>query len=241
MKSRGPGGHAQPVGREEPDVAGRQGQPEADQSHFPVGLCPPGTGLRPTDQRAHADRLQVPAGRIHGNGHFCGAAVHFKINPLSVRGHLVSFNQLEVIAGNLLANMVNLLFQGFNTWRWVFGFGVVPGRVLAVFKQLAGINTVISYAPTILSDPGPTKSASIRQTLCVGLTLSLVLLAVDFTFGTLQQHASYLALVGLLLYIGSLDIGLGPEFWRMVSEIHPTGICSKAMSAATAVNWTPTS
>jgi sugar porter (SP) family MFS transporter len=140
------------------------------------------------------------------------------------------------------------------------------GLGLAVAQQFVGVNTVIYYAPTILSDTGLTKSSSIAQTVfvgitnvvftivavllldrlgrrtllligTVGLTLSLAVLGIYFSSSTLQHHAGYLALVGLLVYIASFAIGLGPVFWLMISEIFPTGVRSKAMSVSTMANW----
>lgn len=140
------------------------------------------------------------------------------------------------------------------------------GLGLAVFQQFVGINTVIYYAPTILSDTGLTKSASITQTVfvgvtnvvftvvavllldrvgrrkllligTVGLTVALAVLGIYFTSSTLQQNAGWVALAALLVYIASFAIGLGPVFWLMISEIYPTGIRSKAMSVATVANW----
>ena len=140
------------------------------------------------------------------------------------------------------------------------------GLGLALFQQFVGINTVIYYAPTILSDTGLTKSASITQTVfvgvtnvvftaiavllldrvgrrkllligTVGLTTSLLVLGVYFSSSALQAHAGYIALVALLVYIASFAIGLGPVFWLMISEIYPTGVRSKAMSVATVANW----
>ena len=140
------------------------------------------------------------------------------------------------------------------------------GLGLALFQQFVGINTVIYYAPTILSDTGLTKSASITQTVfvgvtnvvftaiavllldrvgrrklllagTVGLTASLLALGVYFSSSALQAQAGYLALVALLVYIASFAIGLGPVFWLMISEIYPTGVRSKAMSVATVANW----
>ena len=140
------------------------------------------------------------------------------------------------------------------------------GIGLAVFQQFVGINTVIYYAPTILSDTGLTKSASITQTVfvgvtnvvftivavllldrvgrrkllltgTVGLTIALAVLGIYFTSSTLQQQAGWLALAALLVYIASFAIGLGPVFWLMISEIYPTGVRSKAMSVATVANW----
>jgi sugar porter (SP) family MFS transporter len=140
------------------------------------------------------------------------------------------------------------------------------GLGLAVAQQFVGVNTVIYYAPTILSDTGLTKSSSIAQTVfvgvtnvvftivavllldkvgrrallligTVGLTVSLAVLGVYFSIPTLQHTAGYLALVGLLVYIASFAIGLGPVFWLMISEIFPSGVRSKAMSVSTMANW----
>ena len=140
------------------------------------------------------------------------------------------------------------------------------GLGLAVFQQFVGINTVIYYAPTILSDTGLTKSASITQTVfvgvtnvvftivavllldrvgrrklllvgTVGLTIALAVLGIYFSSTTLQQRAGWVALAALLVYIASFAIGLGPVFWLMISEIYPTGIRSRAMAVATVGNW----
>ncbi len=140
------------------------------------------------------------------------------------------------------------------------------GIGLAVFQQFVGINTVIYYAPTILAKTGLTNSASITQTIfvgvtnvvftivavllldrvgrrrllligTVGLTVSIIFLGVFFALPGLQQHASYLALLALLVYIASFAVGLGPVFWLMISEIYPIGIRSKSMSVATIFNW----
>jgi sugar porter (SP) family MFS transporter len=138
---------------------------------------------------------------------------------------------------------------------------VLVGLALAFFQQFVGVNTVIYYAPTILTD-----SSSVTQTVfvgvtnvvftiiavllldrigrrkllligTVGLTIALAVLGVYFTSPWLQHHAGYLALGGLLLYIASFAIGLGPVFWLMISEIYPIGVRSKSMAISTMVNW----
>jgi sugar porter (SP) family MFS transporter len=143
---------------------------------------------------------------------------------------------------------------------------VLVGLALAFFQQFVGVNTVIYYAPTILTDTGLTKSSSVTQTVfvgvtnvvftiiavllldrigrrkllligTVGLTIALAVLGVYFTSPWLQHHAGYLALGGLLLYIASFAIGLGPVFWLMISEIYPIGVRSKSMAISTMVNW----
>jgi sugar porter (SP) family MFS transporter len=143
---------------------------------------------------------------------------------------------------------------------------LVIGLALAIFQQFVGINTVIYYAPTILKDTGLTNSASITQTVFIGVTnvvftivalllldrvgrrrlllsgtvglvVGLAILGVYFSSSTLQDDAPYLALVGLLLFIAAFAVGLGPVFWLLISEIFPLGVRSKAMSVSTVANW----
>jgi sugar porter (SP) family MFS transporter len=140
------------------------------------------------------------------------------------------------------------------------------GIVLAVAQQFVGVNTVIYYAPTILSDTGLTNSAALAGTLIVGITnvvftvvavllldrvgrrallitgtvvllAALVVLGVYFTSSTLQDRYGWVALAGLVLFIAGFAVGLGPVFWLMISEIFPVGVRSKAMSVATIFNW----
>jgi sugar porter (SP) family MFS transporter len=143
---------------------------------------------------------------------------------------------------------------------------LIVGLVLALAQQFVGVNTVIYYAPTILADTGISTSGSLARTVLVGVTnvvftvlavllldrvgrrkllltgtvgmiAGLLLLAVYFTSAMLQERAGYLALAGLLVFIASFAIGLGPVFWLMISEIFPIGIRSVAMAACTITNW----
>jgi sugar porter (SP) family MFS transporter len=153
----------------------------------------------------------------------------------------------------------DLLSRSVRPMLWI-------GLALAIFQQLVGVNTVIYYAPTILKGTGLTNSSSITQTVFVGitnvvftvvavllldrvgrrpllligtagLTLALALIGVYFLVPAVQHGAPYIALVGLLIYIASFAIGLGPVFWLMISEIFPMGIRSKAMAVSTVANW----
>jgi sugar porter (SP) family MFS transporter len=143
---------------------------------------------------------------------------------------------------------------------------LLVGVGLAAFQQFVGVNTVIYYAPTILSETGLTNSAAIAQTVFVGvtnvvftvvavllldrlgrrallltgtggLTVALVALGVYFASGTLQEQAPYLALAALIVFIAAFAVGLGPVFWLMISEIYPVQVRSAAMSVSTVVNW----
>ena len=152
----------------------------------------------------------------------------------------------------------------------VFGAAVRPmlvvGMGLAIFQQIVGINTVIYYAPTILSFTGKSAAGAIGQTVFIGvtnlvftiiaillldklgrrvfllvgtagLTVGLVLLGLFFHSTSIQQNYSWLALGALILYIASFAMGLGPVFWLMISEIFPLNLREPAMSACTVANW----
>lgn len=71
----------------------------------------------------------------------------------------------------------------------------------------------------------------------VRLWCGLLILAVYFTSADLQERAGYLAMAGLLIFIASSAIGLGPVFWLMISEISPIGLRSKAMAVCTIATW----
>ncbi|HTZ87445.1 MAG TPA: sugar porter family MFS transporter [Solirubrobacteraceae bacterium] len=143
---------------------------------------------------------------------------------------------------------------------------VLLGLVLAIAQQFIGVNTVIYYAPTILKFTGLSTNSAITQALSVGITnlvftivavllldrvgrrallivgtsgcvLSLAMLGVFFASNGLQDSASWVALVCLIVYIASFAIGLGPVFWLMISEIFPLAVRSPAMSVSTVGNW----
>lgn len=278
-----------------------------------------------------------------GTASFVSPLYIAEMAPPSIRGGLVSFNQLAITSGILIAYITNFLFQDVSgDWRWMLGIAAVPGAILAVgmlsvpqtprwlvsagrtekarevlrrlrsgdrdadvdgeiddivaaereeqraswrdlltpklrpvlvvgmvlalAQQFVGVNTVIYYAPTILADTGLSDSGALARTVLVGVTnvvftvvavllldrvgrrklliggtvgmvAGLLTLAVYFSSAALQQNAGYLALAGLLIFIASFAIGLGPVFWLMISEIFPMGVRSVAMAACTITNW----
>jgi sugar porter (SP) family MFS transporter len=54
-----------------------------------------------------------------------------EVAPPESRGRLVSFFQLAVTVGILLAYLVGLAFDGIEGWRWMLGLGCVPALALA--------------------------------------------------------------------------------------------------------------
>ncbi len=278
-----------------------------------------------------------------GTASFVSPLYISEVSPPRVRGGLVSFNQLAIVTGIVVAYAVNYAFKDFTEqWRWMLGVAAVPGAVLAVgmltvpqtprwlmlngqrdkarsvlerlregdedadidaemddiekanekerdarvrdlwkprfrplflvgiglalAQQFVGVNTVIYYAPTILSDTGMGNSAALASTIVIGATnlvftilavllldrvgrrkllltgtagllLALCVLGTYFAVPTIQDNYGWVALAGLVLFIASFAIGLGPVFWLMISEIFPVGLRSPAMATCTVANW----
>jgi len=143
---------------------------------------------------------------------------------------------------------------------------LIVGMGLAIIQQVTGINTILYYAPTIFTMTGfhgtvaailaslsvggifvlftiialPLIDSLGRRPLLfiglIGMCLGLLLLAWVFH----HQHNAVLqwvALGGMLLYIASFAISLGPVMWLIIAEIYPLSIRGLGASIATATNW----
>ena len=141
---------------------------------------------------------------------------------------------------------------------------LIAGVGLAVFQQITGINTIIYYTPIIMQMAG-FKSASdaILTTLMIGCLNVLFSLAVVPLLDRVGRRRLLLISIGgmffclLLLgyylgaavpsrflvvgafvgYLAFFNLGLGPVFWLLISEIYPTRIRGQAMSLASVTIW----
>lgn len=144
---------------------------------------------------------------------------------------------------------------------------LIIGIGLAAFQQLTGINTVIYYAPTILEFAGLQSAAvTITATVGIGIVnvlltvvsillidrlgrrplllagitgmiISLAIMGLAFAMPGLTESLGWVAVICLMLYVGSFAISLGPIFWLMIAEIYPLKIRGRAMSTVTMINW----
>lgn len=57
-----------------------------------------------------------------------------EISPAEMRGRNVSINQLTIVFGILVTNLINYLLadSGSDAWRWMFGLGAVPAMLFLV-------------------------------------------------------------------------------------------------------------
>ena len=260
-----------------------------------------------------------------------------EISPAKLRGRLVTFYQLAVTAGILLAYLSNylLLNVGHNNWRWMFSSQSAPailflvgllfvsesprwlmakskdeeaikvlekiggatyaqieadairqsfskktqesirslfakdvflilfiGVLIAIFSQIGGQNSILSYAPEIFKQAGMAEDTAFLQSILLGLILLLftfvaiatidktgrknllmyggLLLAIDalsLTSAFYFQADSLVILVLVLAFIAIYAATLGPVTWVVLSEIFPNRIRGKAMSLATLALW----
>ncbi|WP_344977112.1 sugar porter family MFS transporter [Compostibacter hankyongensis] len=140
---------------------------------------------------------------------------------------------------------------------------VTLGIFIAVFQQITGINVVLYYAPVLFKDTGMDDSASLLQTVGIGLVnvaatvisitlvdrigrklllktgsglmgLSLAAMALCFRYHYFQH---YVILCAMLVYVGAFGATWGAVAWVYLSEIFPNRIRGLAMSVATLALW----
>lgn len=144
---------------------------------------------------------------------------------------------------------------------------LIFGIVLAVLQQITGINTVIYYGPQIFQMAGVgSNAASIFATAlvgavnvlltlvaiffvdrvgrkpllyagCAGMFLALAVLSYSFAQPHLKGSIGNIALVSLMVYVGSFAYSLGPILWLLLAEIFPLQSRGLGMSLCTVANW----
>jgi SP family xylose:H+ symportor-like MFS transporter len=79
-----------------------------------------------------------------------------EVSPAHVRGRNVAINQLTIVLGILITNLVNYLIagQGLDVWRWMFGLGVIPSSLF-----LLGV-LFLPESPRWLLKAGHTEKAA---------------------------------------------------------------------------------
>lgn len=140
---------------------------------------------------------------------------------------------------------------------------IVIGTALSILQQFTGINAVLYYGADIFEKAlGFGKDDVLMQQVLlafVNLIFTFVAMATVDKFGrkpliyigsvgmivgflllgiTLQQQSiGILSLLGVLIFIGSFAMSMGPVVWVILSEMFPNKIRSVAMSVAVAGQW----
>ena len=140
---------------------------------------------------------------------------------------------------------------------------IIIGSVFSLLQQFTGINAVLYYGADIFEKSlGFGKDDILKQQVLlafVNLVFTLVAMVTVDKFGrkplvyigsigmltgflllgfTIQQQSiGVLSLLGVLIFIGSFALSMGPVVWVVLSEMFPNKIRSVAMSVAVAVQW----
>lgn len=140
---------------------------------------------------------------------------------------------------------------------------IIIGTILSALQQFTGINAVLYYGADIFEKAlgmGQDKVLE-QQVLLAFVNLVFTFIAL-FTVdkigrkpllfiggfgmllgflilgGTLMtENVGILSLIGVLIFIGSFAMSMGPVVWVILSEIFPNNIRSIAMSIAVAAQW----
>ncbi|MUU79378.1 sugar porter family MFS transporter [Winogradskyella endarachnes] len=140
---------------------------------------------------------------------------------------------------------------------------ITIGTLLSVLQQFTGINAVLYYGADIFEKAlGFGKDDVLKQQILlafvnlvftfiamytvdkfgrkpllyigsVGMILGFLLLAVSLQL----QAVGIVSLIGVLVFIASFALSMGPVVWVLLSEMFPNTIRSVAMSVAVAAQW----
>ncbi|WP_179004821.1 sugar porter family MFS transporter [Winogradskyella forsetii] len=122
-----------------------------------------------------------------------------------------------------------VLYYGADIFEKALGFG--KEDVLAQQILLAFVNLVFTFVAMFTVDKFGRKP--LLYIGSVGMIIGFLLLAI-----TLQQNSvGVLSLIGVLVFIASFALSMGPVVWVLLSEMFPNKIRSVAMSVAVAAQW----
>lgn len=122
-----------------------------------------------------------------------------------------------------------VLYYGADIFEKALGFG--KEDVLAQQILLAFVNLVFTFVAMFTVDKFGRKP--LLYIGSAGMIIGFLLLGI-----TLQQESvGILSLIGVLLFIASFALSMGPVVWVLLSEMFPNKIRSIAMSVAVAAQW----
>ncbi len=139
---------------------------------------------------------------------------------------------------------------------------LIIGVSVAILQQITGINAVFFYAPMIFEQSGIGTDASFMQAVLVGLVnlvftvlailfvdrlgrrpllvgglagIAVCMLLLSYGFGSAEMNPTII-LVGILGFVASFAISLGPVMWVLFSELFPNRVRGLAISFVGLIN-----
>ena len=152
-----------------------------------------------------------------------------KVNYFSkiILGVIVIGTALSVLQQFTGINAV--LYYGADIFEKALGFG--KEDVLAQQILLAFVNLVFTFVAMFTVDKFGRKPLIYIGS--VGMIIGFLLLGVSLQ----QQSVGLISLIGVLVFIASFALSMGPVVWVILSEMFPNKIRSVAMSVAVAAQW----
>lgn len=122
-----------------------------------------------------------------------------------------------------------VLYYGADIFEKALGFG--QKDVLAQQILLAGVNMAFTFLAMFTVDRWGRKPLVISGS--IGMLLGFLMLGITL----MTNHVGIISLIGILTFVGSFAMSMGPVVWVILSEMFPNSIRSIAMSVAVAVQW----
>jgi SP family xylose:H+ symportor-like MFS transporter len=122
-----------------------------------------------------------------------------------------------------------VLYYGADIFEKALGFG--QEDVLAQQILLAGVNVLFTIVAMFTVDKWGRKPLVIAGSL--GMLTGFLLLGVSL----MTQKVGMVSLIGILMFIGSFALSMGPVVWVVLSEMFPNSMRSVGMSIAVAAQW----
>ncbi|WP_055448627.1 sugar porter family MFS transporter [Lacinutrix mariniflava] len=122
-----------------------------------------------------------------------------------------------------------VLYYGADIFEKALGFG--KEDVLAQQILLAFVNLIFTFVAMFTVDKFGRKP--LLYIGSIGMIVGFLLLGVTLQ----QQNVGMLSLIGVLIFIASFALSMGPVVWVLLSEMFPNKIRSVAMSVAVAAQW----
>lgn len=140
---------------------------------------------------------------------------------------------------------------------------IIIGSILSILQQFTGINAVLYYGGDIFEKAlGYGQEDILAQQILLGavnfgftfvamytvdklgrkplilfggygMLIGFILLGGSLYF----DQVGIISLIGVLMFIGSFALSMGPVTWVLLSEMFPNSVRSTAMSIAVAVQW----
>lgn len=122
-----------------------------------------------------------------------------------------------------------VLYYGADIFEKALGFG--QEDVLAQQILLAGINFICTFIAMYSVDKIGRKPLIIYGSF--GMLAGFLMLGISLKIG----YVGIISLIGVLVFIGSFALSMGPVTWVLLSEMFPNSVRSVALSIAVAVQW----